>query len=53
MSTSTGNVTELQQQMTKVQQEKLNSSLANLVALTQIGAVENNFNFLRLIMWIE
>ena len=44
MSTLTGRVSELQQQMAYVQQEKLNSFWANLEALTQVGAGKNNFN---------
>lgn len=44
MSTLTGRVYELQQQMADVQQEKLNSSWTNLEALTQVGAGKNHFN---------
>ena len=44
MHTLTGRVSELQQQMPDVQQEKLNSSWVNLEALTQVGAGKNNLS---------
>ena len=41
MTTLSGRVTELQQQMSEIQQENLNSSWAHIEALTQVGGKNN------------